>query len=278
LSAAACFASGVGLTLLVLAVARAWRRRASERPHPQPVMRSAGAESEERRLAAVGRMAGGVAHEFNNLLVVITGLAELALENTPPDGRVRRDLVEIRAAAEQAARLTRELLAFARSRAAEARPVVLNEQVRGLAPVLERLLGERIALRLELAEPLGAVCVEAGQLERALVDLVLNARDATLPDGGEVVVATTVLDARGPSEAGLRPGRYALLRVTDHGRGMDPEAGASVFDTVFAAREGEGRGLAFVRCLVEQAGGVVRAHSEPGKGSRVELLLPLFEA
>jgi len=248
--------------------------------HAREALRAAqdGELREVRRFEAVGRMAGGIAHEFNNLLVVIAGLADLALERSLEQAATRRDLEEIRAAAERASRLTRELLSFARSQSVEVRPVALNEVLVDLEALLDRLLGTNIGLRLELADSLGSVSVDPSQLEQAVVDLVLSARDATLPDGGEVLVTTRVIEAPVAGEATLRAGRYAALRVIDHGAGLDPEARARLFEPyVTRASEagGSALGLAFVRCFAEQAGGEVRVQSEPGKGTRVELLLPL---
>jgi PAS domain S-box-containing protein len=232
-----------------------------------------------QRLAAAGRVAGGIAHEFGNLLLVITGLAQLALQRTPSESDVRRDLEEICTAADRAAQLTRELHVLASQQAVGVRPVALNELLLSLEGLLDRLLGERVTLRLELGEPLGSVRVDPGQLEQGVVDLVLNARDATLPDGGEVLVATAVIELPDGGKGALRPGRYAALRVVDHGANADG-ASAHPFEPSFSADEYVGRGgldLAFVRRLAVQAGGEVQAHSQPGKGTRIELLLPLVE-
>jgi len=210
-----------------------------------------------RRLEAVGRLAGSVVHEFNNLLAVITGLADLALERVDNTSETHDDLTEIRAAAERAGQLTRQLLAFTREQALEPRPLALDALIRDLAALLQRLAGERIAVRLDLPGEAGCVRADAGQLEQALVDLVLLARDATLPDGGEIRVTTA------------REGRWALLRVIDHGAGRDEEA---------RHVERPGLALAFVQAFARAAGGEFSLDTEPGKGTRAELRLPALTA
>lgn len=270
---------GVRVTLRGRAGTLLFARSVAERNATAERLRTLDDELQRtRRLAAAARVAGGIAHEFGNLLLVITGLAELALQRTPSGSSVRRDLEEICTAADRASQLTRELHALASQQAVGIRPVALNELLLSLEGLLDRLLGERVTLRLELCEPLGSVRVDPGQLEQAVMDLVLNARDATLPDGGEVLVATALIELPDGDKGALRPGRYAALRVVDHGANADGEA--HPFEPSFSAGEYEGRGaldLAFVRRLAVQAGGEVKAHNQPGKGTSIELWLPLVE-
>jgi PAS domain S-box-containing protein len=239
--------------LLVLARDQS-EARASElqlREHEEALERS-------RRLEAVGRMARGFAHDFNNLLVVITGLTDLVLERTPRESPLRRELHSIRAAAERAAELTRQLLVFARQQASRAEAVPLAERLPEVAGLLERLLGDGVSLRLELGDDLGRVRVDADQLEQALVDLVLAARDAAPGGAGQVRLAAA------------RHGAEAQLRVID--ASADPGERARLLQ--LAPHEGTLPGLAFVRCFAEQAGGSVEARAEPGVGTVVELRLP----
>ena len=230
-----------------------------------------------RRLEAVGRLAGGAAHDFNNLLLVITGLTDLVLDRVPAQAEFRRDLEEIRRAADRAMDVTRQLMGIARKRSVELMPVALNGLLGHLAPALERLLGERIALRREFAEGLPPVLADPGQLEQAIVSLVMNARDA-LPEGGEVRLATTL---EGPPASPAPPGtpRWVLLRVTDTGVGMDEEVRSQVFEPFFTTKaSGTGLGLALAYVAVTEAGGEIRVESALGQGTTFELRLPVFEA
>jgi signal transduction histidine kinase len=224
-----------------------------------------------RRLEAVGHMAGDFAHDFNNLLVVITGLSEEMLERTPPGSQLRRELEEILSAAGGAQELTRQLLVLARDQATAVRPVVLNERLRNIEDLLDTLLGEHIELRLELADGVGAVSVDPDQLEQAVVDLILRARDAT-PEGRGVVRLVT---SSVPARSGPPTTRQAALRVIDPGADLEA-ARARLLES--SREDGTLDGLAFVRCFAEQAGGDVRALREPDGGTCLELRLPAHEA
>ncbi len=242
-------------------------------------------ESEEqlswsRRLEAVGRMTGAVAHEFKNLLLVISGLTDLVLNRTDLERSTRRDLEEIRRATEQADELTHRLFALARKPIARPRPVEPNALFRSIERLLGRLLGEKILLRVDLQEGLGSVCVDPVQLEQALLNLVLNARDA-LPQGGEIRLSTRRVELAPGSAGALRPGRYAALRVTDDGTGMDEETRAHIFEPFFSTKDpdrGSGLGLPLVQAFVAQAGGEIHVSSGLGTGTTVELLLPELDA
>ena len=242
-------------------------------------------ESEEqlswsRRLEVVGRMTGAVAHEFKNLLLVISGLTDLVLDRTDLERSTRRDLEEIRRATVQADELTHRLFALARKPTARPRPVEPNTLFRSIERLLGRLLGEKIVLRVDLQDGLGFVCVDPVQLEQALLNLVLNARDA-LPQGGEIRLSTRRVELAPGSAGSLRPGRYAALRVSDDGTGMDEETRAHIFERFFSTKDperGSGLGLSLVQAFVSEAAGEILVRSGLGTGTTVELLLPELDA
>ncbi len=242
---------------------------------------TASLELEERRrqaqkLEAISRLAGGVAHDFNNLLTVILAHAEGVLPSLT-DGDPRRDDLEaIHDAAHRAAGLTAQLLAFSRRAITAPEPVDLNALVTRLAQMLARLIGEPIALTLALAPGEVVVRADPGQLEQVLVNLVVNARDA-MPRGGQLAIATAPVDhpPDGP------PQRCVSLTVTDTGEGMTDDVKARLFEPFFTTRPpGKGSGLGLATCygIVTQAGGQIRIESAPGRGTRVEVVLPLVEA
>jgi signal transduction histidine kinase len=233
-----------------------------------------------RRLEAVGRKTGALAHEFKNLLLVISGLTDLVLSRPDLDRSLRPDLEAIQRAAWRADELTHELFAIARKPTVRARPVEPNALFRSIQRLLGRLLGEKVKLRVDLQEGLGAVLVDAMQLEQALLNLVLNARDA-LPQGGEIRLSTRRVELAPGNAGALRPGRYAALRVSDDGTGMDEQTRARMFDPFFSTKEperGAGLGLALVHAFVTQAGGEIHVRSGVGTGTTVELLLPELDA
>ena len=235
--------------------------------------------SEARRLEALGRLAGGVAHDFNNMLSVVGGYADLLEEQMPPESQWRADLGEIRRAAERAAHLTRQLLAFGRRQVLQPRTIDLNEVVRQNETFLTRLLGEAMTLQLSLsAEPLW-VEADTAQMEQVLLNLSTNARDAVEGAGVLQVVTKTRMLARGwAQERGLPPGRVAEIAVRDSGRGMSPETLQRIFEPFFTTKdvgEGTGLGLATVYGIVKQSGGHIDAASTPGQGTLFRILLPL---
>jgi two-component system, cell cycle sensor histidine kinase and response regulator CckA len=244
-------------------------------------------ESEERlrqaqKMEAVGRLAGGVAHDFNNMLGAITGYADLLLHRTDLDEMVRDCLKEIVKAGDRAAGLTRQLLAFSRKSVLAPRTLDLNEVVTGLYPMLRRLINDNVEL-VTLPDPTASIVkVDPGQIEQVLLNLVVNARDA-MPGGGTVTIRCRTVhpgvDA-GPAPAGMKPGPYVLLEVSDTGCGMDPVTQARIFEPFFTTKEsgkGTGLGLATVYGIVEQSGGQIDVESQLGVGSTFRIFLPWCE-
>ncbi|GIW72134.1 MAG: hypothetical protein KatS3mg102_1676 [Planctomycetota bacterium] len=232
-----------------------------------------------QKMEAVGRLAGGVAHDFNNLLTAILGYCELAgTARLPAEREAGRPLGEIRRAAERAARLTGQLLAFSRRQYLEPRRIALHEVVAHARPMIEPLLGERVELRLELAPEPGAVYADPGQLEQALINLCVNARDA-MPQGGTLTIRTreVVLDRPQAAALGLLPGVHEVLEVSDTGVGMDAATLARAFEPFFTTKEvgkGTGLGLSMVYGFVRQSGGAVAVCSAPGQGACFTIYLP----
>jgi signal transduction histidine kinase len=232
------------------------------------------------KMEAVGRLAGGIAHDFNNLLTAIQGYGELALARLAPDDPQRRDIEEIQRAAERAAALTRQLLAFGRCRLLQPRAVDVNAVVRDVESMLRRLIGEDVELVTDLDPALGPVRADPGHIEQVLVNLAVNARDA-MPDGGRLEITTRTVP-RAPRNVApeLEPetGLYALVTVTDTGRGMTPDVQERVFEPFFTTKEpgeGTGLGLATVYGIVRQSEGQVVVESAPGRGSTFRIWLPI---
>jgi PAS domain S-box-containing protein len=255
-------------------------------------------------LETMGRLTGGVAHDFNNLLTGVLLYCDLMMATLEPDHRARRYAEEIRNAGLQAGGLIRQLLAVSRPAQGGSRPLSLNETVEGLHPLLNRLIGENIELRLNLSSSVGLIEMDPTQAQQILLNLVLNARDA-MPSGGEITVETSdghVQIFRAPDQApsdqasgeqgpSLAPSlRCAMLVVADHGCGMDAATRAHLFEPFFTTKaatnlagkcdvkegQGTGLGLATVHDIVTGHGGLIDVDSEPGRGTRVTVLLPVF--
>jgi PAS domain S-box-containing protein len=232
------------------------------------------------RMEAVGRLSGGIAHDFNNLIGVISGTAELILLDLPTSGPLREDIEAIGRAAERAAELTRRLLAFSRQQVLQPRVVDLNRIVQSTEKLLRRSLGEDIELAIALDPALGHTCVDPGQLEHALLNLAINARDA-MPRGGRLSIETGNVEL-GAEDAHrlpdrVPPGGYVTLRVSDSGSGMAPEVCKRIFEPFFTTKEmgkGTGLGLSTVYGIVKQSGGYIWADSAVGRGTRFEIYLP----
>jgi PAS domain S-box-containing protein len=235
---------------------------------------------QSQKLEAVGRLAGGVAHDFNNMLMVINTSADMVLERLPTDDSLRPELTEIRKAGVRAARLTGQLLAFSRKQVMQLVVCSLNAIVRDLEQMLRRVLGEEIELSLRLKDDLGQVLVDPGQVEQVLLNLVVNSRDA-MDHGGLVVIETdnheiSAVDAA--SRAGLVPGKYVMLSVSDSGCGMDESTSANMFEPFFTTKapgKGTGLGLSTVYGIVKQSGGHIEAVSQVGKGTCFRIYLPM---
>jgi len=244
-------------------------------------------ELEERlrraeKMEALGQLAGGVAHDFNNYLTVILGSAELLAESPPP-GLDRDALEDLRVAARRSADLTRQLMAFSRHRLNHPRLVDLRGVVRRGQGLLRRLLPENIEVEVRTGDEPVWVRADPAQIEQVLLNLAVNARDA-MPDGGRLRVETrveSVDDARAAALPGLAPGSYGALRVEDTGRGMEPEVMRRAFEPLFTTKPGgggTGLGLATVEAIVRESGGVVDVQSDPGAGSAFRVLLPTASA
>jgi PAS domain S-box-containing protein len=227
-----------------------------------------------QRAEALGRIAGGVAHDFNNLLTTIRGFGEMLLLEMVPDDRRRNDVERICQAADRGALLTRQLLSFGRTQAQTPRPVDLNEVVRGMEPIVQRLLGADVALDVRLGADLGRVRIDPAQLDHVIVNLVLNARDA-MPAGGRLTIETSVRRISELSrDRPVRPGRYVVLTVGDTGPAIPEEAGS---DGQGPTAPSAGLGRSIVIGIVRQHGGVVRVATEPGEGTTVKIYLPRLE-
>jgi len=231
-----------------------------------------------QKMDAVGKLAGGIAHDFNNLLLVIRSDADLILRRLERGNPMRQNAEGIRDAADQAATLTRQLLAFSRKQVLAPAVLDLNTVVTGIQKMLRRLIGEPINLVSMPGPDLGRVKADPGQLEQMVLNLTVNARDA-MPDGGRVTIRTSnaEVDARTARQRGVKPGPYVMLEVSDTGVGMDAEIKAHLFEPFFTTKDpskGTGLGLSTVYGIVKQSGGHIWVESEPGRGSTFRVYLP----
>jgi nitrogen-specific signal transduction histidine kinase/CheY-like chemotaxis protein len=234
-----------------------------------------------QKMEAIGGLAGGIAHDFNNILTAVRTYNNFLLEDLPEGHPSRREAVGIAKAVDHAANLTRQLLAFSRRQIMQPRVMDLNDSVRDLEQMLNRVLGPSIQLTTHLDLKLGMVNADPGQIEQVLVNLALNARDA-MPDGGRLRIETAnaALDSTYMKQHGVgvtEPGDYVMVAVRDSGVGMSRETQARIFEPFFTTKEsgkGTGLGLAMVYGIVKQSGGYVWVYSEPGQGTTFKIYLP----
>jgi PAS domain S-box-containing protein len=255
-------------------------RDVTERVRTEAALRRAEEQLlQSQKMEAIGQLAGGVAHDFNNVLSVILGYGEILLEEVPKEDPNHADISVMVGAAQRAAALTRQLLAFSRRRAIQPDVVDLNTTVWGVDKMLRRIIGEDIDLRTTLASAPATVRADASQLEQIILNLTINARDA-MPKGGalRIETATVDLDEKYASQhMGVTPGTFVLLRVSDTGSGMDAATQKRVFEPFFTTKEvgrGTGLGLSTVYGIVQQGGGHIVLESEVDKGSSFSIYLP----
>jgi two-component system cell cycle sensor histidine kinase/response regulator CckA len=230
-----------------------------------------------RKMEEVGRLAGGVAHDFNTLLTVISAHAQFLRDSAPGESGPGSDVGEILRAVDRGARLTASLLGYTRKQPATPAPVEINEVVRDTAEMLRRVIGDNIEMRVTLDSSLGRVLIERGELEQVMMNLMLNARDA-MARGGELTIRTARAWVDADAEGATHRGAYAELTVSDTGVGMSPDTARRVFDPYFTTKnqKGTGLGLSTVYRIVTQNNGHVALHSEPGRGTRFSLFFPLL--
>ena len=249
-------------------------RDVTERERLQEQLRQA------QKMESIGRLAGGIAHDFNNLLTAIRGYAELTLLELEDEAPTRDNVEQIARAADRAASLTGQLLAFSRKQVLRPQVIDLNEVVGGMASMVARMLGEDVVLSTALDADLGPTLADPTQVEQVVLNLAINARDA-MPEGGTLSLRTAALELAPGDELPhpeLAPGSYVTLSVRDTGVGIDPAVAAHVFEPFFTTKdvgEGTGLGLATVHGIVSQSGGAVWVDSEPGEGTTFTVCLPL---
>ena len=235
-----------------------------------------------QKMEAVGQLAGGVAHNFNNMLMVIRGHAALSLNRIHSGHPLRRELNEIVKTADRASSLTRQLLAFSRKQVLQLRVLDLNTLVTQMAELLPPVLGQDIHLILDLDPQLGRVKIDAAQMEQVIMNLILNARDA-MPDGGDLTISTAnaqLDDSSVRLSHGFRPGPHVVLTVRDTGSGMDEDTQARMFDPFFTTKDknrGTGLGLSTVYGTIDQSGGSITVSSKPHEGTTLQIFLPRAE-
>ena len=237
---------------------------------------------QSQKLESVGILAGGVAHDFNNLLTVITGYSDLALRHLNKLEPLALNITEIKKAADRAASLTRQLLAFSRKQVLQPKVLDLNSVILDMKKLLGRLLGEDIELHTSAGAELGNIKADPGQIEQVIVNLAVNARDA-MPNGGQITIETANVDldeAYARTHISVQPGWYVLLAVTDTGGGIEAETQKHIFEPFFTTKDqgkGTGLGLSTVYGIVKQSGGNIWVYSEVGVGTTFKIYLPLVD-
>jgi two-component system, cell cycle sensor histidine kinase and response regulator CckA len=259
--------TGSGLSALALVTDITERKRLEEQ-----LLRS-------QKMEAVGRLAGGVAHDFNNMLTIISGYNQLLLSHLTPEGPPYAYAEEIRKTTERAAALTKQLLAFSRGQVIQPKVLDMNGLLTGISTMLQPLLGEDVALVLRLQPDLGRVKADPGQLEQVILNLAVNARDA-MPKGGRLTIETADVKLDriyAWAHLGVQPGTYVMMAISDTGEGMNAETRKHMFEPFFTTKErgkGTGLGLATAYGIVKQSGGDMWVYSEPGKGTTIRIYLP----
>jgi two-component system cell cycle sensor histidine kinase/response regulator CckA len=237
---------------------------------------------QSQKMEAIGRLAGGVAHDFNNLLTVILGYSQILADGLPAGNRLADANTQIRSAADRAAGITRQLLAFSRKQVLSPRVIDLNDVLLNLDTMLRRLIGEDVEVLTVPGRNLGTVRADPGQIEQVLLNLALNSRDA-MPAGGKITLETENMEldeAYAREHPPLQPGRYVMLAVSDTGTGMSPETQAHIFEPFFTTKEvgkGTGLGLSMVYGIIKQSGGYIWVYSEPDRGTTFKIYLPRID-